>query len=387
MKLMKMMMLVMLMLGNAESGEFEGNGGSGVREGDTFFLFDLWEEGLHRHVFFNEDVTPVEMIQERINRKFFHPLITNEVKEKIVLKLSEIYRRSPLTAQIMLRGFELFRWGFAPRNLRETDLPSDETDIDLTDVELINLAVRRGRSISLNNKFWDGVGPVPDLDINNKVALMFHEIIYAFNPNQKRYARKFTSYLFSRAFSDYNYSQDDFLMWSHRMTIPVSFENGEYQELARRLRGARLYTVDYEPKVELRLYQPGIIDFKETIYKGDQIPQLAISEYCSLAKDLSHRGIDVGTMSVSVPTGFSYSVYFRSNKYQDKIFGVEDQTLYWSRIERVPHENDSRLYVERHNGSHPEHRRNFYTTNLDTAIWTDCEGHISRIVRRMLDSI
>jgi len=147
-----------------------GNGGFGLLINGKPYVLDLVEAGAEQNPFFDPDVKadPDFLAELRKNLPQFP-----EIQQRLAQKISEVRRMSPIVAHAILHSFRLFDIHVVNENLVNVH-DTDDSVIDYDPQMLVPLAVRTGTRVLINSKWW------PQLDTDQKVALLFHESIYAF---------------------------------------------------------------------------------------------------------------------------------------------------------------------------------------------------------------
>lgn len=144
-----------------------GNGGTGVLINNKPFLLDLYEAGMTAPSF-NEKLLPLKQFEQRALKLAF---LSKAEQRLLSLKLTELARISPLVANEMALGLEMFVWRLLDQNLVE--IP-ERSPIDLTPLKVVQLANRFGSTIRISQKYWQ------QMDSGNRVALVMHELFYAY---------------------------------------------------------------------------------------------------------------------------------------------------------------------------------------------------------------
>lgn len=144
-----------------------GNGGAGVLLNNTPYLLDLYEAGMTTPAF-NKNLKPSPQYSDRAQKMDF---LTADEKLLLSLKLTELEKISPLTANSLALGLEMFLWRLTDQSLVE--IP-ERSPIDLTPLTVVQLANRFGSTIRLSQKYWN------QMDSGNRVALILHELFYAY---------------------------------------------------------------------------------------------------------------------------------------------------------------------------------------------------------------
>lgn len=155
----------------------KGNGGDGVIYGNKVYLFDLIENGVEKHPFFEKGVEPKKEILEALSDKFDE---RDYPVRLLAQKITEIEKYSKLNAYALMRT--LLSLGWKVVNLDLVNIQDEDSVADLSKLKMAQLAVRRDNAVSINARYWRKNGRRPVLDEINKVALMLHEAAYALMP-------------------------------------------------------------------------------------------------------------------------------------------------------------------------------------------------------------
>ena len=146
------------------------NGGDGIVIDGTPYLYDLVEAGVHRNPNFNDRITTLLEIKNRVDKIFIHARDLDT--ELVAKKLTEIYHVDKIFSAALLRVMEMYSWRWVDFSLFE--IPDDgDTVVHFGKHELVQLAARYKRSITIDSKIW------LKMPQSNRVALLFHEVIYA----------------------------------------------------------------------------------------------------------------------------------------------------------------------------------------------------------------
>ncbi len=152
-----------------------GNGGHGIIEGEKLYLFDLWEAGIEQDEMENSTrllknhPKLVRFFQWHVKDLFSD--LDRPFVEALSLKMAELYMIDPILGLATSEAMELHVWSFTTKPLKR--LPLNETIHEFSDGVIVQLANRSGRTVYLNQKAWE------KLDMKNKIALVFHEIIFS----------------------------------------------------------------------------------------------------------------------------------------------------------------------------------------------------------------
>lgn len=144
-----------------------GNGGVGVLVDEKPYLLDLYEAGMMAP-YFATGLKPLPAYEQRAQM-----MTILSPSEKLLLsqKLTELEHISPLVANELALGLEMFVWRLLAQDLVE--IP-ERSPIDLKPLKVVQLANRFGSTIRISQKYWQQMDP------GNRVALVIHELFYAF---------------------------------------------------------------------------------------------------------------------------------------------------------------------------------------------------------------
>jgi len=154
-----------------------GNGGDGVmlacpapdQDKNCPYLLDLVEEGIYHSSYINENVSYSTHFKMRMMADLE---LSEPVATKIAKKVGEIDQINPLLGGLIKTVMFELQWRF--NDLKLVDVKDHgDTVYDFSNLDLVQLAVRKGYQVTVNNMFWD------QLDENNQVALIIHECLYS----------------------------------------------------------------------------------------------------------------------------------------------------------------------------------------------------------------
>ncbi|MGB0452539.1 MAG: hypothetical protein ACPGJV_02410 [Bacteriovoracaceae bacterium] len=186
----------------------EGHGGYSIDTPEGVFLLDFREAGIHLSPYYNQFISDSPVIQYYIEEYLVHPEFNETIKAKVIQKLSEIYAESADLSFAILSGLILYNFDFTPDPL----IPTNDVNTVLQgfdDSDFIPTANRRQSTIKIHTDSWKL------LDDDNKVGLLFHEILYSYTLpyHDKTLAtlfdssiastrsRELTAYLFKKEFT------------------------------------------------------------------------------------------------------------------------------------------------------------------------------------------
>ena len=198
-KIFAMIVLFCQLTYAAPGGDVIGNGGDGVVINGQLYLLDLVEFGNFRAPYFDPSSQASASDIEQLNVLEDIPVD----RDLIARKIAEIRKQSPLLAEVLLQGIRMYSWHLAAYEL--IDVGDENTVVNLPRTQI---AVRSRKTILVSET------EVTRLDAANRVALVFHEAIYAlirpkkitgekgsFEYQQSSVAREINSYIFSKKLS------------------------------------------------------------------------------------------------------------------------------------------------------------------------------------------
>src|SRR5262249_48885316 len=151
-----------------------GNGGNVVKTANGLRVLDLVEAGI-------PDGTPITfenpdpLLMKAVGDVFGgNPNVSGSDINVLVSYLSSmpIGQKFALTAGLMA-----YSWKWV--NDTFVDVPDVDSPIDFPAGDIIQTAIREGFGISIRQDIWN------QLDSRNRVALILHEVIYAYNLPQQ----------------------------------------------------------------------------------------------------------------------------------------------------------------------------------------------------------
>jgi hypothetical protein len=165
---MRIVLLILLAASISQAGIRDvGNAGGGVLVNGKPHLLDLYEAGVTEAAI-DQSVTPDPLYLEKLTSM---AILTSTEKTLFAQKLTEIRKYSPVTADLIVLGLDKYVWRLFEGVFVE--IP-EVSPIDLTGVTTVQLANRLGGTIRISKKYWDM------MDTGHKVALLVHEILYAY---------------------------------------------------------------------------------------------------------------------------------------------------------------------------------------------------------------
>lgn len=178
---------------------FIGNGGEVVKIGKHFYLRDLVESNIHHSPYFNcssqkgDDAT-------KIYSAIIEELSLN--KELLSLKLCNLAEIRPEFSEVFTEAINQFSWVLVDEELGGLELQEDIFKFPKDSKK--TLANRTLNQIRIQRQIWNTLNP------ENKIALVFHEVIYSLlkpecadtlchrQQQSPRIARELTSLLFMK---------------------------------------------------------------------------------------------------------------------------------------------------------------------------------------------
>lgn len=174
-----------------------GNGGDGVMIDGQIHLLDLVEAGIEEEPFINRSIEVDQDIKNLANSLKISGLPTN----LFASKLMEIKKVHPAFALAIAQTMKLYNWRLVSSVF--VDIQDEETILERKN--LIQLAIRKEDGIFISRTRWSQLSEV------NKIALIFHEIVYAMiltdsifyeSPQMSFKARKIVGSMFSPEFQN-----------------------------------------------------------------------------------------------------------------------------------------------------------------------------------------
>ncbi|MGZ3695500.1 MAG: hypothetical protein ACXWQO_15430, partial [Bdellovibrionota bacterium] len=163
-----------LISGTTHAADKVGNGGNGLLIEGKAYVLDLVEAGVEKAPYFNESAATDPRLLAQLQK--YLPQFP-DITPRLAAKLSEIEAISPVTAWLLAESFRLYSFRVVDEAL--VNINDDDTVVDYPAASLVQLAVRRSKVVFLNGKWW------PSLDIDQKTALLMHEMVYAYQLNSE----------------------------------------------------------------------------------------------------------------------------------------------------------------------------------------------------------
>lgn len=183
-------MVFLLSFSSSAGVIYVGNGGDGIVFGETVFLLDLIQSGIHKNPWYSS----------RIDSKWessVKDLFSEDYPRSLIAaKLTEIAQKDRIVADILFNTMKAYNWSMTSMAL--TNVPDEDSVNEFNKYEMIQLAIRQNQSIYINYSYWLKMDP------KNKAALIFHEAVYA-SLDSRQYAtgaraREIVGYLFKETF-------------------------------------------------------------------------------------------------------------------------------------------------------------------------------------------
>ena len=173
-RLTKMLATLAILLSvPAFAGTRDSGGGTGLRiEGGKLVVLDLAEAGVENTASIPE-LTPDPAIVKSLQKNLKLPeAMKSSVLIPLAKKLTEIGQGTAQSAAMMMASaFGYYEYHTTSRKLA----PTDDAD-SVFAADRVQLALRKGPTIYIHEPNWNAMDNV------NRVALLLHEIIYAFQP-------------------------------------------------------------------------------------------------------------------------------------------------------------------------------------------------------------
>lgn len=175
-----------------KGGADVSGGGGGVQIGSKVYLYDLYEAGLHQTPYIEHKAGDIEFENE-----FTKASLPQEASLVLLArKLRDIETLDPYLAAALVEGFKVLSWRVVDQKLER----SPDFGNDVKEVELLQLANRRGGIVQIQRSLWNM------MDDANRVALIIHETLAALQPAQAQGnqgpLRRLVAYLFDKKFFD-----------------------------------------------------------------------------------------------------------------------------------------------------------------------------------------
>ena len=390
-----------LLMASLSSGD-KGNGGDGFVIEGTPYLYDLVEAGVHKTPYFDHNIKLDPYLQGRIEKIFSH---APDLDLKLVTrKLIEIYNVDKIFGISLLYAMELYSWRWVDLSLY--DVPDDgDTVVRYNRDMLIQLAVRYNRAITIDATEWT------KLNGGNKVALIFHEVIYALlNPKFIRsekciapsdcqtdiyeqdanLARQITGFLFTGELRKGKAALGKFIKkdlpnsaWfkseiKNSMKYYNSFKHPKYDVVGVETLGLKDDRFYITPHVKLKiitgerysifynyLWSEGIPIYPKLIENNHNL-QEAQDYICSDLSIMSNRSANVGIEAIE----FRFAVLFEFNQYT-AVDGEEKSYIQFKSDNRSESFSDFGVMINLHVINNTGVRMHLYRKNIQDA----CEGH------------
>lgn len=310
---MKYLIAIFFMTTFAHAGVREvGNGGVGVLLNEKPYLLDLYEAGI-LDPSVGKSITPLPEYDKRVQQM---AILDPAEKRLLGQKLTELGHISPLIANGVVLGLNMFMWRLVDHNLVE--IP-ERSPIDLTPLKVVQLANRFGATIRINKDLWS------QMDSGNKVALVLHELFYAFaepialgdgtNEQESAPVRELIGYIFSPEFATRGIPGfENFTATPRRISRILSDSTIEYI-------GPRFYASSKEFSGEINMFTP------------DQDRWV----FCTNLKAfLRSSGKDTTTGTVSYSTlvaKVTFEDYFSPTGMQKKLTLLDSGIAVWRKIQ------------------------------------------------------
>lgn len=167
MKLVSSFILMVLISFTAMAGIRDvGSGGAGILENGQLHLLDLFEVGVTKPMI-DKSVVPDADLLEKSKAM---PHFSDAESILFAQKLTELRRVSPRFANVLALAIEKYRWYLIETPL---SLIREETPLDLSKVEMVQIANRLENRIRIYKPYWLQLSP------ENRVALIVHELVYS----------------------------------------------------------------------------------------------------------------------------------------------------------------------------------------------------------------
>ncbi|MFS4460850.1 hypothetical protein [Bdellovibrio sp. HCB2-146] len=143
-----------------------GNGGAGVLVNGRPVVLDLYEMGLEEGAIDQSIKPDADMIAAVLGLD----LLNSSEKGLLAIKLTEVSRLNARVGTLLAMGLSRYIWQVVQADL---NVIPEKTPLD---VETVQLANRLGSVVRIQKGLWD------KMSSSNKVALLIHEVVYAYAP-------------------------------------------------------------------------------------------------------------------------------------------------------------------------------------------------------------
>ncbi|KYG62319.1 hypothetical protein AZI87_17500 [Bdellovibrio bacteriovorus] len=143
-----------------------GSGGAGILKDNRIYLLDLYEVGLPEPLI-DSSVIPDEDI---LNRAKAMPHFTDDESMIFAQKMTEIRRKAPRFANVLLLALSKYQWYLVDTPLA---VIKEDTPLDLENMQLVQIANRLETRVRIYRPYWESMSP------KSKVALVIHELVYS----------------------------------------------------------------------------------------------------------------------------------------------------------------------------------------------------------------
>lgn len=147
-----------------------GNGAEGIHLNGKIYFRDLYENGAHLQPYVAETI--LERVAERWSRSPLRGLFLKQ-ESTLLKKLSELEALQPGLAALLITGLERYDFVFT-----SDELVNEFGFVDASQIYYTNrvaLATRLNFQIYIAKDYWEELSP------ESQVALLLHEIFYAFS--------------------------------------------------------------------------------------------------------------------------------------------------------------------------------------------------------------
>lgn len=286
--------------------------------------------GVETSPYFNHDLTIDSKIRDRIQRKFHNLGFSSRIQELIARKLTEIKTIDSFFTYTVLKAMELYSWRIVNNKL--LDIKDEDSILEYQNQELVQLAIRRGRTIRINRTLWNSEA----FDDYNKVALIFHEAIYSciipkemvfdedkvYSQSSPR-AREVTGYIFT---SEIKQGSEAFIRMlgndfvSRKMIKSIGRKDSEHFGLCRPMENSNL---GFRPRFYLDAFHSHylFLPFSELL-EGAESAVKEIEEICKKIRNLGRYPIETAISWLEVDGAhfeeINHQVYVCTEKIMER---------------------------------------------------------------------
>lgn len=167
-KKLALILIVFSSLAFAKGGDQSHGGDGWLDDNGKPWLYDLKEGNIHLNPYFSKDSSVDLFMAQKITLAL--PFIDLNTAKLFTKKLDELNTLNPDLATAVKIAVEKYQW-YASDTL--LDIKDEGPVLNIPSERQVQLAARIGTEIFIDHKWWKLLTP------ENKVALLFHEVLYA----------------------------------------------------------------------------------------------------------------------------------------------------------------------------------------------------------------